>query len=466
MSVAQWCLVRTLDAARHLAGDPEQLAADLRRRFRDSYGREAEGSWFAPGRANLNGEHIDFHGGRCLPMALSHGTYVAAAARSDGTLRMRTLDKDLDSGVTRSDEDAPPWTGYVSGVLWALKALNSQQTGSLTEADPGIVEDLIPDAGFGADLLIISTVPIGGGLSSSAALECASALAFIGLGTPLGRANPGSELTAALTDEHRAVLAQACMRAETQFVGAGTGGLDQTVSLRGAENQILSLDCRDFSMDRLDTSSLLRGYQFLAVDTQQPHWLGDGKFAALRAEAEAAGALLGFSVTEGKRLRDALPERNPQKADVTALLEEFDHRSAGLPQVAGPDGGQYDTAACRRRLKHALLEMLRSEKLHTLLSEGSSGPDHVISEIGEIMTDGHASMRDEAQVSFPAADRIVEDALGAGAAGARLIGGGFGGAVLVLLPESAHQDVAAAALEVDAGIRLLDVAPSAPARAV
>lgn len=464
--MAQWCLVRTLDAAQHLAGDPQQIAADLRRRFRDSYGREAEGSWFAPGRANLNGEHIDFHGGRCLPMALSHGTYVAAAARTDGTLRMRTLDKELDSGVTRSDDDAPPWTGYVSGVLWALKKLGSQQPGNRTEADPGIVEDLIPDSGFGADLLIISTVPIGGGLSSSAALECASALAFVALGTPLGRANPGDELTTALTEAHRAVLAQACMRAETQFVGAGTGGLDQTVSLRGAENQILSLDCRDFSVDRLNTSCLLRGHRFLAVDTRQPHWLGDGKFAALRAEAEAAGALLGFSVAEGKRLRDALPERSPEKADATALLEEFDRRADGHTQIAGPDGGQYDAASCRRRLKHALLEMLRSEKLHTLLSEAAYGPDRVASEIGQIMTAGHASMRDEAGVSFPAADRIVEAALGAGAAGARLIGGGFGGAVLVLLPESALQDVASAALEIDAGIRLLDVAPSAPARVV
>lgn len=456
--------MRTLDAAQHPAGDPEQITADLRAQFLHIYGREAEGTWFAPGRANLNGEHIDFHGGRCLPMALPHGTYVAAARRTDGALRMRTLDRELDGGVILAGEDAPSWTRYVSGVLWALQGLGRPDPDQ--EAEASLLAELTPEDGFGADLLILSTVPVGGGLSSSAALECASALAFVGLGSPLGRENPGEELTAALTDEHRAVLAQACIRAEVEFVGAGTGGLDQTVSLRGAEDRILSLDCRDFSVDRLNASCLLRGYRFLAVDTRQAHWLGDGQFAARRAEAEAAGALLGLSVSEGRRLREALPERSPKKAHVTALLEEFDRRTQGLARITGPDGGEHDAAACRRRLKHALLEMLRSEKLHTLLSEEAFGLDHMASEIGEIMTAGHVSMRDEAEVSFPAADRIVEAALGAGAAGARLIGGGFGGSVLVLVHQDSMQEVAAAALKVDAGLRFLDVAPSAPARAV
>ncbi len=453
--------MRTLDAARHPAGDPEQITADLRAQFLDIYGRAAEGTWFAPGRANLNGEHIDFHGGRCLPMALPHGTYVAAAPRTDGVLRLRTLDRELDTGVIVAGEDAPSWTRYVSGVLWALQDLEN----GTCDADPSLLSELTPRSGFGADLLILSTVPVGGGLSSSAALECASVLAFVGLGSPLGQENPGEELTAALTDEHRAALAQVCIRAEVEFVGAGTGGLDQTVSLRGAEGRILSLDCRDFTVDRLNASCLLRGYRFLAVDTRQAHWLGDGQFGARRAEAEAAGALLGLSVSEGRRLREALPEK-PKKAHVTALLEEFDRRAEGRTQIPGPDGAEHDAAACRRRLKHALLEMLRSEKLHTLLSEEAFGLDHMASEIGETMTAGHVSMRDEAEVSFPAADRIVDAALGAGASGARLIGGGFGGSVLVLVHQDALQDVASAALRVDGGLRFLDVAPSAPARAL
>ena len=464
--MAQWCLVRTLDAARHPAGDPEQITQDLGAQFLNTFGREAAGTWFAPGRANLNGEHIDFHGGRCLPMALPHGTYVAAAPRTDGILQMRTLDPELDSGVIASGPDAPSWTHYVSGVLWALQGLGTGAVDITDDADPALVTDLTPEDGFGADLLILSTVPVGGGLSSSAALECACALAFVGLGTPLGHEHPEDELTSALSDDHRALLAQACIRAEVEFVGAGTGGLDQTVSLRGAENRILSLDCRDFTVSQLNAACLLRGYRFLAVDTRQAHWLGDGQFAARRAEAEAAGALLGFSAAEGHQLREALPERKPKKLHVSERLAEFDEKTADRARITGPDGQDYDPASCRRRLKHALMEMLRSEKLHTLLAEEAFGLDHMAAEIGEIMTAGHVSMRDEAEVSFPAADRIVDAALGAGAAGARLIGGGFGGSVLVLVHEDRIADVAAAALKVDSGLRFLDVEPSAAARRV
>ena len=110
--------------------------------FLNTFGREAAGTWFAPGRANLNGEHIDFHGGRCLPMALPHGTYVAAAPRTDGILQMRTLDPELDSGVIASGPDAPSWTHYVSGVLWALQGLGTGAVDITDDADPALVTDL------------------------------------------------------------------------------------------------------------------------------------------------------------------------------------------------------------------------------------------------------------------------------------------------------------------------------------
>ncbi|MBE1525249.1 galactokinase [Nesterenkonia lutea] len=459
--------MRTTDAVWLAPGEPQEIHSDLISRFQAEYGRPASGVWFAPGRANLNGEHIDFHGGRCLPLALAHGTYVAAAPRQDGQLRLRTLDASLDDGVTtvpaeqigpvngsgtdqdlqdhhaRSPRGSGHWSDYVSGVLWSLRELGVSQP------------DFRMQDGFGADLLVVSTLPIGGGLSSSAALECASILAFVALGTPLGRQNPLQDINAALSRQHRKDLAAACVRAEVEVVGAGTGGLDQTVALRARAGKVLSLDCRDFSVQPLDIGCIQRGYRLVAVDTGQAHRLVDGQFSDRRADAEAAAHLLGFD-----RLRDALPEK-PRKADVLHVLEEFDRLAEQLDSVDGRD-----TQACRRRLRHALTEMVRSEKLHHLLSGEAYGVRHVASTVGDILTSGHMSMRDDAEVSFAVADLVVETALAQGAEGARLIGGGFGGSVLVLVPIGALPRLTAALEGISRSIRLLDVVPSAAAQAL
>ncbi|MGJ9406531.1 galactokinase [Nesterenkonia aurantiaca] len=444
--------MRTTDAVWIAPGEPQEIQSDLVSRFQQEYGRAASGTWFAPGRANLNGEHIDFHAGRCLPMALAHGTYVAAAPRTDGRLRLRTLDASLDDGVTTVNPDqigpeATPeeahWSHYVSGVLWALRELGRSQP------------TFAVDEGFGADLLVVSTLPIGGGLSSSAALECASILAFLALGTPFGQDNPLQDLNAALTRENRRDLAAACVRAEVEVVGAGTGGLDQTAAMRARPGKVLSLDCRDFSVTPLDIGCILRGYRLIAVDTGEAHRLADGQFGDRRADAEAAARLLGFD-----RLRDALPER-PRKADVSHVLEEFDRLAEQLETLQGRS-----IDACRRRLRHALTEMVRSEKLHHLLSGEAYGVRHIASTVGDILTAGHMSMRDDAEVSFDVADLVVETALAQGAEGARLIGGGFGGSVLVLITPAAIPKLTVALERISRGIRLLDVAPSSAAQAL
>ena len=445
------------DAQWLFAGDPQTHVASLTERFTEVFGRSAQGVWFAPGRANLNGEHIDFHGGRCLPMALRHGTYAAAAPRTDGLLRLRTLEPTLDAGVVeisptdvvgtcaRGDQESggTGWTRYVSGVVWAMQQLNHTEP-----------ELTLPQS-FGADVLIRSTLPIGAGLSSSASLECVAALAFTALGTPLGRANPGE----ALNDDHRAVLAQACIRAEVEVVGAGTGGLDQTTSLRAAEGTLLSLDCRDFSLVGTDVSSLLDKHRFIAVDTGEPHALATGEFACRRAESEAAAAVLGVG-----RLRDALGEK-PQQADVEQALHKYDG-AAPNDDVTHPALKGFDPAACRRRLVHALTEMLRSEQLHILLTSQHHHHERTARRIGDIMSAGHTSMRENAQVSFPMADQVVETVLANGALGARLIGGGFGGSVLVLLPTADTERITTAAAELLPNIRFLAVDPSAAAQMV
>ncbi|MDZ5077261.1 galactokinase [Nesterenkonia sp. HG001] len=467
------------DVARLEPGHQREISEGLHARFAEQFGRRADGVWFAPGRANLNGEHVDFHGGRCLPMALAHGTYVAAAPREDGLLRLRTLDPGLDDGIqtvsiaaidalVRADAgegsagEVPPitdvhsivpgvtsgWTHYVAGTLWALQQLGAE------------LPELAVRQGFGADLLISSTLPIGGGLSSSAALECSAMLAFVALATPLGEQNPGPALGAALDDALRARLAAACMRAEVEVVGAGTGGLDQTVSLRGRADHLVSLDCRNFSVEHRPTSRLLGEHTFLAIDTQQAHWLGDGQFDDRRADSEAAMRLLGAD-----QLRDVLPE-SPHLGDVDAGLARFDTLTGGAEAIEGRR-----TSACRRRLRHALTEMLRSEQLDRILGDEKLEPGAGAQQVGHILDAGHASMRDDAQVSFPAADAIVESARAAGALGARLIGGGFGGSVLVLVPRSREDDVVQAVhrMCVEQSFtapRFLHVEPSAAARPV
>lgn len=411
-------------------------------RFRAVFNCEPHGIWMAPGRANLNGEHIDFLGGRCLPMALPYGTLVAAAPRTDGLLRMRTLEPTLDNGIVEVPvESIGPgtpegWTGYVAGALWALKIAARNH--------PGLQ---VPD-GFGADLLIRSTLPVGGGLSSSAALECAAILAFVTLAT--GRTD--------LDDSTRAVLARACMMAEVEVVGAATGGLDQTASLRSRPGHILSLDCRDFSIEHYPAARLLEGHRLVGVDTNTPHWLGGHEFSSRRKDAEAAAQFLGAD-----RLRDLLPE-DPTQQDIDRVLQRWDHAAPSSTDLQGRD-----PADARRRLTHALTEMLRSERIDALLRHGATAEmaGGGAGELGRILTEGHASMRDDAQASFPTADLIVATANQAGAAGARLIGGGFGGSVLTLLPMDKVAQVVEA---VDRAVlatglprpRFLCIEPSAP----
>ena len=260
-----------LDPGSHL----ERLTA-VRDAFQRHFGHQATAAGWAPGRVNLIGEHTDYNGGLCLPIALPHATYVAVAPRGDHRI---TIVSEQQSTLWEGDlAGVGPgmvagWPAYVAGVLWALRTDGYSL--------PGV------------DLVVDSTVPVGAGLSSSAALSCATALALTAI----------AEVE--LTDELRGRLITACIRAETEVAGAPTGGLDQTVALRAQAGHALLLDLAEDTttpLRQIDLSFADDDLTVLIVDTRVAHALVDGGFAARRADCEAAAGHLGRSWLSGAEL--------------------------------------------------------------------------------------------------------------------------------------------------------------------
>ena len=237
--------------------------------FRSRFHREPDGVWAAPGRVNLIGEHVDYNGGLCLPFALPHRTFVALASRTDDLVSVAS--QQTGQGWRgRLDEVEPGidagWAGYVIGVPWALR----RRLGAAARTV------------LGFDAAVAGFVPLGSGLSSSAALEGAVALALddvAGLG--LGGDDAG-----------RATLAAVCVDAENLIAGAPTGGMDQAASLRGRADHAMLLDCRDFSLTQVPFSAGAAGLEVLVIDTRAHHALVDGQYGSRRAVCEQAARLL------------------------------------------------------------------------------------------------------------------------------------------------------------------------------
>ena len=346
-------------------GQPRALADSARRRFADAFGAEATAVGRAPGRVNLIGEHTDYNGGLCLPIALSHATYAAGRLRADGVIRLVSRQSSHTWKGTLADigPGRPSgWPAYAGGVLWTLA-----------------------DAGFevpGIDLLVDSTVPVGAGLSSSAAIECAVAAAAVDV--------LGGELSA----EVRARLLPACMRAETEVAGAPTGGMDQSVSLFAEQGSALLLDFADGSRTQIPLDLAEAGLAFLVIDTRVSHALVDGGYAARRADCEHAAEILGI-----RTLREA-------RLDDLARLDE---------------------ERIRRRVRHVVTEIARVEAVVT------AAAGHDWDRVGAVFVDSHASMRGDYEISCPELDLAVDTALATGARGARMTGGGFGGSAIALV---------------------------------
>ncbi|MFI8180892.1 galactokinase [Actinacidiphila glaucinigra] len=348
--------------------------------FRATYGTGPEGVWAAPGRVNLIGEHTDYNDGFVMPFALPHATVAAVARRADGRLRLHTGSPDVPAGVVELHVDELEPGG---GAGWA-------------DYPAGVIWAL-RDAGHeitGADIHFESTVPTGAGLSSSAALEVVTAVALndlYGLGLERWR------------------IARLCQRAENVYVGAPTGIMDQTASACCTEGHALWLDTRDLSQRQIPFDLASQGLRLLVVDTRVTHAHSEGEYGKRRAGCEEAAALLGVDA-----LRD-IP---------------YEGLDDALARVEDPE--------LRPLVRHVVTEDRRVERVVELLETGDARA------IGPVLTEGHASLRDDFKVSCPELDLVVSAGVEAGALGARMTGGGFGGSAIVLVEESAAEKTAEA----------------------
>ena len=312
-------------------GDPTDLAVEARAAFKVAYGTAPETVGRAPGRVNLIGEHTDYTRGRGRPVA------------------------------------RPPAT-YAAGVLWALR------------------ESGVPVPGL--DVMVHGTVPLGAGLSSSAALECSVAVAALAAtGVPLDRS----------------LVIEACIRAETEVAGAPTGGMDQTISMLASPGAALLIDFDSGASSPIDLP--LEGLALLVTDTRVSHALTDGGYGSRREECDRAAAALGV---------DSL--RAASLADVERLPDDV----------------------LRRRARHVVSEIERVRAVVDRVADGDWAG------VGRAFGASHASMRDDFEISCAELDLAVATAVEAGAVGARMTGGGFGGSTVALVPTERVEAVATA----------------------
>jgi galactokinase len=335
------------------------------KKFLETFGEEPDLVAAAPGRVNLIGEHIDYSEGFVLPFAIKDRTYAAVRKRDDSMVRIASAQR-RNKIVTVDITDVKPglkgeWERYALGVLWSM----------------GVTS--------GVDIMIDGHVPLGAGLSSSAALECSVATAM----------NHLFDMGFSLEE-----LARLTQRAENQYVGVPCGIMDQSVSLMATQGFALLLDCRDLSTRNISFDVASHGLELLIIDTQAHHALTDGGYAERRASCESVATKLAV-----KSMRELT------MAQLDAARDQITHT-------------EYI------RARHAVGEMMRVLECVEALSIG----DFV--QVGKLINESHISLRDDYTVSCPELDTAVEASLATGALGSRMVGGGFGGSAIALIDAS------------------------------
>jgi galactokinase len=347
--------------------------------FRGLTGRSPDGVWSSPGRVNLIGEHTDYNDGFALPFAIEARVWVAVSRRDDGVIRTRSLQQPGGDGEVTLDQLAPGrpsgWAAHVAGVVWAARRAGHQVSG--------------------LDVVVDGRVPLGGGLASSHALECAVATALADLhGNALGAED----------------LARLSLVTENDFVGAPTGMMDQLASLSCVAGHALLIDNRTLAVEQVPLDPAPAGLRLLVLDTRVHHDHAVGGYGERRAACERAAGLLGL----------------PALRDVS--VDELDPALARLPEDL------------RRQVRHVVTENARVLDAVAALRAGD-WPS-----LGALMDASHESLRDDYEVSSPELDVAVDAARAGGALGARMTGGGFGGSVVALLPAAAVADATAGAV--------------------
>ena len=346
--------------------------------FEERTGRTPEGVWAAPGRVNLIGEHTDYNDGFVLPVAMDRRALVAATRRTDDVFRCWSVQMDEAAEARLGDigpERARGWSAYPQGAAWALLRRGISLGG--------------------VDLVVDSDVPPGAGLSSSAALIGAVALALAQLhDAPLSRVD----------------LAVAGQEAEHRMAGTPVGVMDHMAAMLGRAGHALFVDTRTRRHELVPLDLEANGLRLVVIDTGVAHRLADGAYGDRRAACEEAARRLGVAA-----LRDA-------------SLEDVEAGRARMGEVLF------------RRARHVVTENARVLDALVLLRQGKPGA------LGPLLSRSHASLRDDFEVSVPELDVAVSAAEAAGALGARLTGAGFGGAALAIVPAGRYHDVRAGVL--------------------
>lgn len=334
----------------------------IEREFVRTFGQAPEIIAAAPGRVNLIGEHIDYSDGYVLPFAIADRTYAAISKRSDNKVQIASAQR-RNSIITLKVEEIQPelkgsWERYVLSVMWAM----------------GIEH--------GVDIMIDGHVPLGAGLSSSAALECSVAIALNDL------FSCGFDLE---------TLARLTQKGENDYVGVPCGIMDQSVSLMAKSGSALLLDCRDLTSRNVTFDVASHGLELLIIDTQAHHSLTDGGYAERRASCDRVVAKLAI-----RSMRELTLEKLERSQDILTEIEFV-------------------------RARHAVTEIARVLDAVVALETKN------FKKLGELLNASHASLRDDYSVSCPELNMAVDASLSAGALGARMVGGGFGGSAIALI---------------------------------
>ncbi len=333
--------------------------------FEKAFGYQSSGVWSAPGRANLIGEHTDYNNGFVFPFGIDRRTFVALAPREDSKCRVASSISDEVFEWNLSDEKPTgmDWALYPLGVAWTMRE----------------------HAKGGFDAYFVSDVPVGAGLSSSAAIECSIGIAL-------------NEIwNAGLPKQEIALLGQ---KAENEVVGAPTGIMDQTASMLAQPDSAVLIDCKTLETELVPLGLSKKGLVVAVMDTKVSHRHSDGGYRSRREACEKGAATMKVASLRELSAAD-LPTAQQKLDDVTF-----------------------------RRCRHVITENQRVlDAVNALKVSDMAG-------LGKLLLESHASMRDDFEISIEELYTAVEVAMSVGAIGSRMTGGGFGGAAIAIIEES------------------------------